>query len=50
MVGGRGFNKSQLNLATSGLRLKTDTFGGTGRQSGSSFKAFTLAAAMKAGY
>ncbi|MGZ5301774.1 MAG: transglycosylase domain-containing protein, partial [Actinomycetota bacterium] len=50
MVGGRGFNQSQVNLAVSGLRLKTETFGGTGRQSGSSFKAFTLAAAMKEGY
>ena len=50
MVGGRGFNQSQVNLAVSGLRLKTENFGGTGRQSGSSFKAFTLAAAMKAGY
>ncbi len=34
----------------SGLRLRSETFGGTGRQSGSSFKAFTLAAAMHAGY
>ena len=50
MVGGRGFSESQVNLAVSGLRLKTETFGGTGRQAGSSFKAFTLAAAMKAGY
>ena len=30
MVGGRGFNESQVNLAVSGLRLKTETFGGTG--------------------
>ena len=50
MVGGRGFSESQVNLAVSGLRLKTETFGGTGRQAGSSFKPFTLAAAMKAGY
>ena len=50
MVGGRGFSQSQVNLAVSGLRLKTETFGGTGRQAGSSFKPFTLAAAMKAGY
>lgn len=50
MVGGRDFHTSQVNLAVSGLKLKTETFGGTGRQSGSSFKAFTLAAAMKEGY
>jgi penicillin-binding protein 1A len=50
MVGGRGFNQSQVNLAVSGLRLRTETFGGTGRQAGSAFKPFTLAAAMKAGY
>ncbi len=42
MVGGRNFNKSKLNLAT----FK----GGTGRQAGSAFKAFTLAAAMQEGY
>jgi penicillin-binding protein 1A len=42
MVGGRNFNKSKLNLAT----FK----GGTGRQAGSAFKAFTLAAAMKEGF
>jgi penicillin-binding protein 1A len=50
MVGGRGFKASQVNLAVSGLRLRSETFGGTGRQAGSSFKAFTLAAAMHAGY
>ncbi len=50
MVGGRGFHQSQLNLAVSGLRLKTETFGGTGRQAGSAFKPFALAAAMKEGY
>ena len=50
MVGGRGFTQSQVNLAVSGLRLRTETFGGTGRQAGSAFKPFTLAAAMKAGY
>lgn len=42
MVGGRNFRRSQVNLATGQ--------GGTGRQAGSSFKPFTLAAAMKAGY
>jgi penicillin-binding protein 1A len=42
MVGGRNFNKSKLNLAT----FK----GGTGRQAGSAFKAFTLAAAMQEGF
>jgi penicillin-binding protein 1A len=50
MVGGRDFHKSQVNLAVAGMRLRGETFGGTGRQAGSSFKAFTLAAAMKAGY
>jgi penicillin-binding protein 1A len=50
MVGGRGFSQSQVNLAVSGLRLKTETFGGSGRQAGSSFKPFALAAAMGAGY
>ena len=38
MAGGRDFSTSQLNLAT----FK----GGTGRQAGSAFKAFTLAEAM----
>jgi penicillin-binding protein 1A len=42
MVGGRDFNKSKVNLAT--------FQGGSGRQAGSSFKMFTLAAAMRAGY
>ncbi len=42
MVGGRDFNKSQLNLAT--------LQGGSGRQSGSAFKAFTLTAALENGY
>jgi penicillin-binding protein 1A len=42
MVGGRDFNKSQVNLAT--------FQGGTGRQAGSAFKMFTLAAAMRQGY
>ena len=42
MVGGRNFNRSKLNLAT--LR------GGSGRQSGSAFKAFTLAAALENNY
>jgi membrane peptidoglycan carboxypeptidase len=42
MYGGRDWSKSKLNLAT--FR------GGSGRQAGSAFKAFTLAAAMRAGY
>jgi penicillin-binding protein 1A len=42
MVGGSDFNKSKVNLAT--------FQGGSGRQAGSSFKMFTLAAAMRAGY
>ena len=42
MAGGRDFETSQLNLAT----FK----GGTGRQAGSAFKAFTLAEAMKQGF
>ncbi|HET9671832.1 MAG TPA: transglycosylase domain-containing protein, partial [Actinomycetota bacterium] len=42
MAGGRDFAASQLNLAT--FR------GGTGRQAGSAFKAFTLAAAMEQGF
>lgn len=41
MVGGKDFNASQVNLATGG--------GGTGRQAGSTFKAFTLAAAIEQG-
>lgn len=42
MVGGRDFNRSKLNLAT----FK----GGTGREAGSAFKAFTLATALENGY
>jgi penicillin-binding protein 1A len=42
MAGGRNFAKNKLNYATMG--------GGSGREAGSAFKAFTLAAAMKAGY
>jgi penicillin-binding protein 1A len=42
MAGGRNFATSQLNLAT--FR------GGTGRQAGSAFKAFTLAEAMDQGF
>jgi membrane peptidoglycan carboxypeptidase len=42
MAGGKDFSVSQLNLAT----FK----GGTGRQAGSAFKAFTLAEAMKQGF
>ncbi|MEP7059895.1 MAG: transglycosylase domain-containing protein [Actinomycetota bacterium] len=46
MVGGRNWQKSQLNLAMSGAT----GFGGSGRQAGSAFKVFTLATAMKLGY
>ena len=42
MAGGKDFETSQLNLAT----FK----GGTGRQAGSAFKAFTLAEAMEQGF
>jgi penicillin-binding protein 1A len=42
MAGGTDFERSQLNLAT----FK----GGTGRQAGSAFKAFTLAEAMEQGF
>ena len=42
MAGGKDFGSSQLNLAT--FR------GGTGRQAGSAFKAFTLAEAMEQGF
>jgi penicillin-binding protein 1A len=42
MAGGRDFSTSQVNLAT--FR------GGTGRQAGSAFKAFTLAEAMEEGF
>lgn len=41
MVGGRDFHRSQVNLATGQ--------GGTGRQSGSAFKPFVLAAALEEG-
>ena len=43
MYGGANFNASQVNLALSGAK----GYGGTGRQSGSAFKPFTLAAAME---
>src|SRR6185437_3504928 len=46
MVGGRDFSRSQVNLATTGM----PGFAGSGRQAGSSFKAFTLAAAMQQHY
>ena len=42
MAGGRNWNQSKFNLAT----FKS----GTGRQAGSAFKAFTLAAAIEEGY
>ena len=42
MYGGRNFNASKVNLATGD--------GGSGRQAGSAFKPFTLAAAMEDGY
>jgi penicillin-binding protein 1A len=42
MVGGDNFNRSKVNLATGD--------GGSGRQAGSAFKPFTLAAAMDEGY
>ncbi len=41
MVGGKNFAKEQVNLATGD--------GGTGRQSGSAFKVFTLMAAIEQG-
>ncbi len=41
MVGGRDFRRSQVNLATGQ--------GGTGRQAGSAFKPFVLAAALENG-
>jgi membrane peptidoglycan carboxypeptidase len=41
LVGGRNFEESQVNLATGQ--------GGTGRQSGSAFKPFTLVAAFEQG-
>lgn len=43
MVGGRDWNKNKLNYATFPCK-------GCGRQAGSAFKAFTLAAAMQQGY
>ena len=46
MVGGRNWQKSQVNLALSGAA----GYGGSGRQAGSAFKLFTLATAMKEGY
>src|SRR5262245_10520385 len=42
MYGGKNFAASQVNLATGD--------GGSGRQAGSAFKPFTLAAPMEAGY
>jgi membrane peptidoglycan carboxypeptidase len=42
MAGGRNWDKNKFNYAT--MR------GGSGRQSGSAFKAFTLATAMQQGY
>ena len=42
MYGGRNFNQEHVNLATGQ--------GGTGRQSGSSFKVFTLVAALEQDY
>ncbi|MEA2522760.1 MAG: penicillin-binding protein [Actinomycetota bacterium] len=46
MVGGRNWQKSQVNLAMTGA----PGFAGRGRQAGSAFKPFTLATAMKQGY
>jgi penicillin-binding protein 1A len=46
MIGGRSFRRSQVNLATSGMK----GFAGSGRQAGSAFKAFTLVAAMREHY
>src|SRR4029453_7270890 len=43
MVGGRNFNRSKLNLATQPCE-------GCGRQAGSAFKPFTLAAALDQDY
>jgi penicillin-binding protein 1A len=50
MVGGRDFKDSQVNLAVSGAKIGRKHFGGSGRQAGSSFKPFTLAAAMANNY
>ena len=44
MVGGRDYQASQVNLALGAAG------GGTGRQAGSTFKAFLLAEAIKEGY
>ncbi len=44
MVGGRDWNTSEVNLAVG------DAGGGSGRQGGSTFKPFALAAAVKEGY
>jgi penicillin-binding protein 1A len=44
MVGGRDYGQSQVNLALGGEG------GGTGRQAGSTFKAFLLAETIKEGY
>ena len=65
MVGGRDFNADQTNLALGGCEVPAardqvlvqatcsgggvPEGGGAGRQAGSSFKAFTLAAALQAG-
>src|SRR4029077_17274978 len=42
MAGGRNWAHNKVNFAT--------MVGGSGREAGSAFKAFTLAAAMQAGY
>ena len=44
MVGGRNYSQSQVNLATG------TAGGGSGRQAGSTFKAFLLAATVHEGY
>jgi penicillin-binding protein 1A len=46
MIGGRNYGRSQVNLATTGMK----GFAGSGRQTGSAFKTFTLAAAMQQHY
>jgi penicillin-binding protein 1A len=43
MIGGRNFQREQLNLALTGAK----GFGGTGRHAGSAFKVFTLVAALE---
>jgi penicillin-binding protein 1A len=66
VVGGRDFNRSQVNLALGGCPTRpqkakveveatcwggeTVTGGGTGRQPGSAFKPFTLATALSKGF